>query len=55
MIEAEIQSGVSRLLAAQDLRQIGEAQGRVKTLQEFLLTVREAGETLERLGKQPGL
>lgn len=54
-IEGEIAQAMDRLLKASDIRVIGELQGRVRTLQEFLHTAATAEETLAKAGKSPGL
>ena len=50
LIAAEIEAWTLRLFHAQDLRQIGECQGRVLALQDLQLVVRNAPETMEKLG-----
>lgn len=55
MIESEIAQAMDRLLVTADIRQIGELQGRIRTLKEFLLTASEAEATLAKTGKSPGL
>lgn len=50
MLEAEIASWTERLLSAADARQIGEYQGRIKALKDFLSMVRDAPAAMEKLG-----
>lgn len=55
MIDAEIAACTDRLLGSQDLRQIGEFQGRIKALKDLQARCAEAPSLMEKLGLRASL